>query len=300
MSSASRFSGRRLALALSAGLAAACLLFFGLFAVRRGVALPTLPKKPALSRQEGLRLHMIDVGQGLAMLLTCNGEAAMVDTGPPDTAEATADYLRRQGVRELRWLFLTHPHEDHIGGAQTVCGAFPVQAVVTPDCPESRAQLTDRGSWGRALSLTVDYTAKGRQYALGGTGITVLHPAEGERWDDLNDLSLVLLVEFEGVRMLLTGDISGQVEQRLIPLGTLDLLQAAHHGSNSSTCAALLEDTTPEAVLISCGRDNDYGHPHQKVLRRLREVDAQVFRTDLQGTLTAAVSEGKLTVTPQR
>lgn len=285
---------RRLPLVLCGVLAAACLLFFGLFLRHQGVLFPWETPPPALSPQEGLRVHMLDVGQGLCVLLTCNGRAALVDTGPPESAQHVIDCLAALGVRELDYLFLTHPHLDHAGGGEAIRDAVPVHTVVTPDCPESRALFSFPDGWGRGMEVL--WAEKGQTYSLGGTALTVLHPRADTPTDDLNVLSMVLLAEFEGARMLFTGDIPESVERSLLPLGYLQVLQAAHHGSNGSTCAALLEDTTPDVVLISCGKNNDYGHPHSKVLQRLREVDAQVWRTDRSGDILVSVTEGKLSV----
>lgn len=294
----------RLWIPLLALLAAGCLLCFGLFVRQRAPArwgaIAARLTGRRLPETEGLRLHMIDVGQGQALLLTCNGHAAMVDAGPDGCARRTVDYVSARGVRRLEHLFLTHPHSDHRGGLEEIWDALTVEKIVTPDCPDSRALLTDPGSWGERAGAKTEYAAAGRQFSLGDARITVLHPQAKDRFDDLNDLSMVLLAEYDGVRMLLTADVSEKIEKRLIPLGYVQLLQAAHHGSNSSTCEALLEDITPDAALISCGKSNDYGHPHQKVLKRLRAADVSVYRTDLQGTLVAAVQEGKLTVTTRR
>ncbi len=296
MSSQYSTFGRRLPLALCGVLAAACLLFTGLFLHHAGYVFPWETPAPVLAEDEGLRVHMLDVGQGLCMLLTCNGRAALIDTGTADSAEHVLSYLRQTGVKELDYLFLTHPHLDHAGGGEAVCAAFPVACVVTPDCAESRAIFSLPEGWG--YGLPVLWAEQGQTYAVGGTAITVLHPRASTPADDLNVLSMVLLAEFEGARLLFTGDIPAEVERSLIPLGYLQVLQVSHHGSASSTCAALLEDTTPDFALISCGKNNDYGHPHQTVLQRLREVDAQTYRTDTDGDLVVSVIEGRVRVAP--
>lgn len=290
---------------LLTGLSSFLLLIFLAFGFQNGWFRPVesqdlILTENLLNPADGLRLHMIDVGQGQAMLLTCNGEAAMVDTGLYATRDTVAEYVRAQGASHLKYVFITHPHSDHCGGAKTVFAKLDVSTLVTYDGADREAALLTAGEWVGASKAEIDFTSAGREYSLGNAKITVLWPAEGEESDNKNELSLVLRVEYSGVTFLLTGDCGQKAERRLVPLGTVNVLQVGHHGSNDATSEALLEDITPDYALISCGKNNDYGHPHQKVLGRLKAADVKVYRTDENGTVVAAVEQGKVKITVQR
>lgn len=291
-------TGRRPWRALLRGLLAGCLLLLFVLALRsglfRGISGGRLLPLPADTG--GFALHMIDVGQGQALLLTCGGESAVIDTGPPSAAQSTADYVLDRGVGRLRYLFVTHPHSDHCGGAGTLLEQVGADTLVIPEYLSAEAALATAGDWVGRTGTQVAVTHTGEQFALGEAVITVLHPPLDNGIDDMNQLSLVLLVEYSGRRLLITGDISGEVEQSLLPLGHVDVLQVAHHGSGASSCLEFLEDLSPEHALISCGRNNDYGHPHAAVLERLEAVGARIWRTDEQGSIVVRIREGQITV----
>ena len=290
--------GRRPWRVLLRGLLAGCLLLLFVLALRsglfRGISGGRLLPLPADTG--GFALHMIDVGQGQALLLTCGGESAVIDTGPPSAAQSTADYVLDRGVGRLRYLFVTHPHSDHCGGAGTLLEQVGADTLVIPEYLFAEAALATAGDWVGRTGTQVAVTHTGEQFALGEAVITVLHPPLDNGIDDMNQLSLVLLVEYSGRRLLITGDISGEVEQSLLPLGHVDVLQVAHHGSGASSCREFLEDLSPEHALISCGRNNDYGHPHAVVLERLEAVGARIWRTDEQGSIVVRIREGQITV----
>ena len=290
--------GRRPWRVLLRGLLAGCLLLLFVLALRsglfRGISGGRLLPLPADTG--GFALHMIDVGQGQALLLTCGGESAVIDTGPPSAAQSTADYVLDRGVGRLRYLFVTHPHSDHCGGAGTLLEQVGADTLVIPEYLFAEAALATAGDWVGRTGTQVAVTHTGEQFALGEAVITVLHPPLDNGIDDMNQLSLVLLVEYSGRRLLITGDISGEVEQSLLPLGHVDVLQVAHHGSGASSCREFLEDLSPEHALISCGRNNDYGHPHAVVLERLEAVGASIWRTDEQGSIVVRIREGQITV----
>ena len=288
--------------ALRDGAAGLCILCFALFFLKNsGIWAKFRPNTGEDAPENGgLTLFCEDVGQGQALLLTCGDRAALVDTGLAGRAEGLLEALAEQGVTRLDYLFITHPHSDHCGGAKTVLSALPTDLLVVPDYYDKDALYIQAGEWLGAADTALDIACAGREYALGGASLTVLSPPQGNDIDDMNDLSLVLLAEYTGVRMLLCGDASQTIEESILPLGHIDLLVAGHHGSRTATGEALLDDITPAYAFISCGRDNEYGHPHREVLDRLEKAGAQVLRTDESGVLTARVIQGKLRVTAER
>ena len=288
-----RLSWRR----LLGGLLAACLLLLLAVALSQGALADLLPS--LIRNQAGFALHMIDVGQGQALLLTCGGKAAMVDTGLPDTSRQVTDYLLKQGVRQLDYLFITHPHSDHFGGVRRVVETLGADVLIIPEYLSEEAALTTASDWVGNTATPISVTQAGKQYALGEATITVLHPQTGNDIDDMNDLSLVLLVEYAGRRILLTGDLTENMEPALLPIGPVDVLQVAHHGSYTSSTQAFLEDVRPKYALISCGKNNEYGHPHNVVIARLEDVGAQIRRTDEEGTLLVRIVEGQIAATSE-
>ncbi len=244
----------------------------------------------------GFSLHMIDVGQAQAILLTCGGQTALIDAGLPQTGGKLVNYLYQAGVRQLDYLFVTHPHSDHCGGAREVMEKTGADVLIIPQYLSEEAALATAADWVGNTAAQIAITQPGKQYPLGEATLTVLHPAADNTIEDMNDLSLVLLAEYQGKRMLFTGDITAEVERSLLPVGKLDILQVAHHGSGSSSCPEFLTDTMPDLALISVGEGNDYGHPHENVLQRLQESGADIRRTDRDGTIVVTLLQGQISV----
>ena len=282
---------------LLGGMLAACLLLLLAVALKQG-ALTDLLRRP-LKHEAGFAMHMIDVGQGQALLLTCGGQTAMVDTGPADTSRQVVDYLLKEGVRKLDYLFVTHPHSDHYGGANRILETLGARVLLIPEYLSEEAALTTAGDWVGKTDTQIAVTRAGERYTLGEAVITVLHPQADNGIDDMNDLSLVLLVEYAGRRLLITGDLTENEEPHLPDIGPVDVLQVAHHGSYTSSTRAFLEDVRPTYALISCGKNNEYGHPHNVVIARLEDVDARIHRTDEEGTLLVRILEGQIAVTSE-
>ena len=288
---------------LFGGLLAACLLLLLTVALRQGALhdlarefLPEYLLPQALREQPGFALHMIDVGQAQALLLTCGDETALVDTGLSGTADKVVNYLAWHGHGALDYLFVTHPHSDHCGGTKQVVQTIGTDMLLIPEYLSEEAALATAADWVSSTATPIAITHAGAQYSLGDALITVLHPSAGNGIDDMNELSLVLQVEYAGKQFLLTGDVGVETEEQLPDIGKVDVLQVAHHGSNGSNSEAFLQKLSPDYALISCGANNDYGHPHADVLSRLQAVGAQVYRTDRDGTVVVRVSEGEITV----
>jgi competence protein ComEC len=155
--------------------------------------------------------------------------------------------------------------------------------------------LEDRG-------LEVTLPSPGVQFSLGGAEVEILGPLTINP-DEQNNSSIILMVTHGDVKFLFTGDAERRAEQALLESGaslSATVLKAGHHGSDTSTTYPFLREVMPEYAVISCGRGNIYGHPHDNLLSRLRDADVTLYRTDLQGTVTF-VSDGKtLSVTTER
>lgn len=255
---------------------------------------------------------VLDVGQGDAVLIGQDGVYCLIDTGTAEAGPTLARDLQLAGVGELEYLFLTHPHADHTGGVWDVLEALPVNELVLADWQPRDGDKTD---WPRGLAeeaadcgAAVSVAADGRDYALGGGTLTVLQGGTNDQDyaaqlpGDANNASLCLLFEAGGFRFLTTGDAEKQAEQLLIdrygPGLQADLYKAGHHGSQTSSHEEFMAAVRPQMAAISCGLDNDYGHPHATVLRRFQDYGVQVYRTDTMGAITFTFQDGALQAHP--
>ncbi|MFN8159650.1 MAG: ComEC/Rec2 family competence protein [Solirubrobacterales bacterium] len=269
-------------LAALAGVAAGVLLLLG--EVSGG---PESGAPPRL----GLRVEVLDVGQGDAILLQPAGAGAvLVDGGPP--GDGLVEKLRAAGVGELAALLLTHDQSDHAGGVRDLLGSLPVHRVLYG---AARPHLLGEA---RAAGAKVERVAEGSELRSGRLRLEVLWPPAAGLGPaaaaDPNQGSLVLLARWGGFSMLLTGD--AEAESVPIDPGPLDVLKVAHHGSRDAGLAALLDRTVPEAAVISVGRDNPYGHPTPQTVATLRGHRVAVFRTDLDGTVTVSAGPRRFSV----
>ena len=248
-----------------------------------------------------LEVHFIDVGQGDAVLLRCDGDSALVDAGTPDCRESLLEYLQEQRLEEPKYVFASHPHADHIGSMAAVIDAFGCQTFVMPDMVSyTRAFETMLDSVERCGAETRLGQA-GDTFELGQAQLELLWPAKGYEADDANNISLVIRVTYGPYSFLLTGDAETPVEKEFASSAApVTVLKAGHHGSKTSSSKTLLDVIQPEYCVVSVGAGNSYGHPSQEVLDRLERMGCQIYRTDLQGTVVVRVEEGQLYVDTAR
>ena len=231
-----------------------------------------------------LEVHFIDVGQGDAALLICDGEAMLIDGGQPSASQLIYTYLRER-VPELKYMIATHPHEDHIGGCAAALNAVPVGLILSPVTEWDTRAFNSMVKYAEAQGTEIFVPFEGDVYQLGGSEITVIH-CWPEAWTS-NDMSIVVRVDYGATSFLFTGDAERMSEYMMIDSGFVleaDVLKVAHHGSSSSSTLEFLEAVNPEYAIISCGKNNSYGHPHQQVIDRLNG-NAVILRTDELGTI---------------
>ncbi len=247
-----------------------------------------------------LTIHFLDIGQGDAELIQLpDGETILIDSG--DRGAPTVDLLKRYGVKDIDLIIATHPHSDHIGEMDDVMRAFKVKEFWDSGFPYSTK------TYGNMLQAIKDQKIKfstprrGDTRQIGQVMLEVLNPPKNLKDlpdDNPNNASLVVRLTFGGKRFLFTGDTEEETWKQMIgeEKGKLqaDLLKAAHHGSSNGTTEEVLAAVNPSIITISCAVGNDYHHPHPKVVRMLdqRRKSTDVYRTDLEGTITA-VCDGK-------
>jgi len=256
-------------------------------------------------REAGLTLHFLDVGQGDgAVILTPGGHAVVVDAGPRNERfdagrQVVLPFLERHGVRRVDALVISHGHADHVGGALALLDRLPVSMVIEPEAPISEPAYFAFLEHLAASGATWVAGHPGVRFELDGVRFRVLHPDTAwAGWGtDVNDDSVVLLVEYGAFRALLVGDAGLPVEAALhARIGHVDLLKVGHHGSRTSSGDAWLTELAPTLAVISVGTNN-YGHPSPGVLERLGAHHAAVWRTDREGTISVATDGRVVRVT---
>ena len=238
----------------------------------------------------------LDVGQGESVILTSGGETALVDCGSSnsykDPGGLAADTLHSMGVRELSAVVVTHYHADHTNGLYEVLRRIPVQTIYLPDIEDEYGVRERLVSLAEEKGAQVTYVTKETADTLGDTILTIYPPVQSG--GDLNELGLTALASAGDFDLLITGDMSGSTEKKLVEtyaLPDIEVLVVSHHGSRYSSNIRFLKAVTPEAAVISVG-DNNYGHPSEETLQRLLAIGADIWRTDQQGTIRITVNGG--------
>lgn len=237
-----------------------------------------------------LKMHVIDVGQGDSILVQCGKCNVLIDCGENGMGETVLDYLHRAGVSHLDWIIGTHPHSDHIGGMDTVIKSkdLTIDHVMMPQTPKSMTPTTKTYTEVLAAvkkkKLKITRPVPGTEYDLDGVTMLVLSPQKGANYPDLNDYSVMLKFTYKDVSILTGGDASKTIERQLITLDydlSADIYKVSHHGGRDGNSQAFLDEVNPRYAAISVGDDNKYGHPKAQVLKMLKNMNCDVYRTDL-------------------
>lgn len=246
---------------------------------------PPTTKPPAPSTSSGFKVHFIDVGQADAALVICDGKTMLIDGGNSADSNLIYTYLKKQGVSHLDYIIATHAHEDHVGG---LSGALNYATVGTVYCPVksySSNAFNNFAKYVQQRGASITIPSRGHSFSLGSAQCTVLAVNTSS---DTNNSSIVLRIVYGSTSFLFTGDAEREVEEAMINRGaplSSTVLKVGHHGSYTSTSYAFLWNVMPQYAVISCGKGNSYGHPHDEVLSRLHDADVWTFRTDLQGDI---------------
>ena len=261
---------------------------------------------------DGLGLSFLDVGQGDCIVLqNDNGNCYMIDGGSTTKTDVGAyqiiPFLKSQAVARLSGVFLSHPDADHINGAITVLeqskeNGIKVDCLILPDVADTikKKELLELRMLAGQSGIPVRYLKRGDYIRDGNLELLCLNPQEEMQTSEINEISEVLLLRYKSFSALLTGDVTGTAEEGVIArlqqlekvspgTASIDVLKVAHHGSQYSTPASLLELTQPKLAVISAGKQNRYGHPHRALLQRLERAEVPWLNTMQSGAVTLKV-----------
>lgn len=251
--------------------------------------------------------NILDVGQGDGIcFMEKDGTSMFLDGGSTSVSEVGTyrilPFLKYHGIRSVDYWFLSHLDEDHINGMVEVAESgfligclVMAEGVVRDEAWEDMVKLAEK----YGISLCYMRPGSGLLGAGGDWKITCLFPPKDSRESDRNNASLVFLYESGDLRGLFTGDLSAGQEREIVgscKLPEIDVLKASHHGSRYGTCQELLEEVSPKAAVISCGKHNSYGHPGQEVVERLEQSGCGIYRTDESGALRVYGKDGEVVV----
>lgn len=253
------------------------------------------PEQAAIIPGSELLVHFIDVGQGDAILIQCpGGENILVDGGERGSSDDLIAFLDSKNIKSFEAIIASHPHSDHIGGLQPVLQHYQVKKVYMPKVAHTSNTY---------LHLLDEIEQQGLKISPARAGVTIqlkniqaefLAPSADE-YEGLNNYSAVLRIQYGQTAFLLTGDAEELSEKEMLAKYKdleATVLKVGHHGSTSSTSEEFLQSVSPQLAIISCGANNDYGHPHREIMQRLQQKGIKIYRTDLCGTVSVE-SNGK-------
>lgn len=244
--------------------------------------------------KEGLTVYFLDVGQGNAVLAKCQGHYMLIDGGEESKTSYVVEYLKSLGVDRLDYVVASHYDEDHLSGVVEVLKTYDCGLVLSGDYQVDTNVYKAYRSAVEKMDIQEIHPRRGETYRLGGAVFTIVCPMHYDHELE-NDNSIGLRLVYKDTSFLICGDASRESEEEMLRSGEAlksDVYMASHHGSRSSNSWRFLKGVDPEAVVISAGYGNPYGHPVKTVMKRIQRLGADLYRTDLQGDLTA-VSDGE-------
>ncbi|MCH5353474.1 MAG: MBL fold metallo-hydrolase [Acutalibacter sp.] len=231
-----------------------------------------------------LSIHVLDVGKADAILIECDGHAALLDAGTDAYGETVVDYMYRHDMEALDYAIVSHPDKDHLGGMAQVLSEVDTDTLVrAPYFEEKYEAVLDIA---RERTIADHIVRPGESIPLGEAVLRVLAPLK--EYEDTNNGSLVIRLEYRGFTVLFCGDIEKEAERDLADaygeLLSADILKVPHHGSKTSCTKRFLQVVSPQYAVVSVGRDSN-NLPSEKVLQRLDDYCHEVYRTDSDGTV---------------
>jgi len=263
-----------------------CAMFFTVYAVYAWQLTGTVV--PTMELMDGhANFRFINVGQGDCTLVTHHGEGILIDAGPGAAGKRAAEAAAMYSPT-VDYFIITHPHEDHMGGAEEILKRVKVGCLVLTTDRTDEEFYGDAVGLADRLGIPILYAEEGMTLTTEHITVEIFDTFDLDT-DNLNDRSMIVKITADGTSLLVTGDAEIAEEEYLLTRYSAeldaDLLKVAHHGSSTSSAPEFLAAVSPKTAVISCGRNNSYGHPASEVVNRLKNLGAEIRRTDFEGTV---------------
>jgi competence protein ComEC len=246
-------------------------------------------------------VHFIDVGQGDSILIQVNNKNLLIDSGPRSDRKKFNNYLSSLKLDKLDYVIATHPHEDHIGNMADVIKDYNILEFYAPKVQSTTKTFEEMIDALKDKNLKINVIKRGtNSIDLGeNTLVTVFSPNK-DSYEDLNNYSPIIKIQYGSTSFLFTGDAQKDVEEEILKDNddiSADVLKVGHHGSSTSTSKDFLSKVNPSIAVISVGKDNIYNHPNKETLKLLNANNIATYRTDTNGTILISSDGNKITVT---
>ena len=253
-----------------------------------------LPRAQSPLPSQNLTVHIIDVGQGDAILIDMGITEILIDGGEKNTG--AADYIRPYVDGALEVIVATHAHTDHIGGLIDVLARYQVNDIWLNGDNATSATFAQFMSSVNGEGASIWEAERGNVIHAGNLAFTVLNPAR-PLFSDQNNNSIVISLKYGDIDFLLTGDAENRAEaamlaQSVVPVPRVEILKAGHHGSRTASSPDFLNVIRPEVAVYSAATGNSYGHPHKETIINLDNIGAKIYGTDVHGTVVIT-TDGK-------
>ncbi|ENK0839544.1 MBL fold metallo-hydrolase [Clostridium botulinum] len=240
------------------------------------------------NKSNELKVHYIDVGQGDSILVQTKDKNILIDSGTRKSSDNLINYLKKQHIKKLDYVIATHPHEDHIGGMPKVIDEFEIGNFYAPKKTANTKIFKDMILQLKKKNLKINVAKKGISLDLSNdSSLDFLAPVK-DNYENTNDYSAVIKLTHGNAKFLFTGDAEKASEKDILNSNvdlSSNVLKVGHHGSHSSSSKEFLDKVNPKMAIISCGKNNDYGHPHKETMKELNKRNIEVYRTDIDGNI---------------
>lgn len=255
--------------------------------------------------KQGLILTMFDIGQAECFLLEEGNVTALIDCGKATQGKDIVDRIKKREIDKIDYIFITHPHEDHMGGMLEIINNFQVLNIILPNI--NQAKITTK--WYKKImnqlaqgDYQIEVAEKNKKYNLKNAEIKIINEVTYQG-NNINNYSTVLKITYGQNSIIMTGDAEHIVEKELLKSGeniNATILKVGHHGSKTATIEEFIDAIDPIYALISCGLNNRYNHPSQEVIERLNKKNIKFYRTDECGDVVIKITEKDVVVVSEQ